>query len=101
MQPELVRYYHAVVGFPTKPTWVAVIKNRQFALWLGLTAKAFTKHFLELEETAKGYATRQEAASAQQRLQLVMACTVTTMTTTQHPNLINHHAQQQNSAKYT
>jgi hypothetical protein len=53
MQPELVRYYHAAVGFPTKPTWVAVIKNRQFASWPGLTAKSVTKHFLELEETTK------------------------------------------------
>ena len=26
-QPELIRYYHATAGFPTKPTWVAVIKN--------------------------------------------------------------------------
>jgi hypothetical protein len=55
IQPELVRYYHAPVGFPTKPTWVAAIKNRQFALRPGLTAKAVTKHFLELEETAKGH----------------------------------------------
>jgi hypothetical protein len=54
-QPELVRYYHAAVGVPTKPTWVAAIKNRQFALWLGLTAKAVTKHFPELEETTKGH----------------------------------------------
>ncbi len=29
------------------------IKNRQFALWLGLTAKAVTKHFRESEETTK------------------------------------------------
>jgi hypothetical protein len=27
MQPELVRYYHAAAGFPTKPTWIAVIKK--------------------------------------------------------------------------
>ncbi len=27
-QPELVHYYHAVAEFPTKPTWVAVIKKR-------------------------------------------------------------------------
>jgi hypothetical protein len=38
-QPELIRYYHAAVGFPTKPTWVTAIKNRQFASWPGLTAK--------------------------------------------------------------
>ena len=25
-QPELVRYYHAASGFPTKPTWLAAIK---------------------------------------------------------------------------
>ncbi len=28
MQPELVRYYHAAAGFPTKPTWIAAIKNK-------------------------------------------------------------------------
>jgi hypothetical protein len=55
MQPELACYYYAVAGFPTKPTWVAVIKNRQFASWLGFTAKSVTKHFLELEETTKGH----------------------------------------------
>ena len=54
-QPELIRYYHAAAGFPTKPTWVAAIKNRQFALWPGLTAKAATKHFPESEETTKGH----------------------------------------------
>jgi hypothetical protein len=31
-QPELVRYYHAAAGFPTKPTWLKAIKNEQFAL---------------------------------------------------------------------
>jgi hypothetical protein len=30
-QPELVRYHHASVGFPTKPTWLAAIKNKHFA----------------------------------------------------------------------
>ncbi len=30
-QPELVRYYHAAAGFPTKPTWVKAINNKQFA----------------------------------------------------------------------
>ena len=54
-QPELVRYYHAAAGFPTKPTWIAAIKNRQFASWPGLTAKAAAKHFPESEETMKGH----------------------------------------------
>ena len=30
-QPELVRYHHAAAGFPTKPTWLTAIKNKQFA----------------------------------------------------------------------
>jgi hypothetical protein len=31
-QPELVRYHHAASRFPTKPTWLKAIKNKQFAL---------------------------------------------------------------------
>ncbi len=38
-QPELVRYHHASAGFPTKPTWLAAIKNKQYASWPGLTAE--------------------------------------------------------------
>ena len=30
-QPELVRYYHAAVGFPAKPLWLKAIKNKQYA----------------------------------------------------------------------
>jgi hypothetical protein len=33
-QPKLVHYSHAAAGFPTKPTWLKAIKNKQFALWL-------------------------------------------------------------------
>ena len=36
-QPELVRYYHAAAGFPTKPSWLKAIKNKQYASWPGLT----------------------------------------------------------------
>jgi hypothetical protein len=43
------------VGFPTKPTWITAIKNKQFASWPGLTTKAVAKHFPELEETTKGH----------------------------------------------
>jgi hypothetical protein len=31
MQPELIQYLHAAAGFPTKPTWIKAIKNKQFA----------------------------------------------------------------------
>ena len=29
-KPELVQYLHAAAGFPTKPTFLAVIKNKQY-----------------------------------------------------------------------
>jgi hypothetical protein len=39
-QPKLIWYLHVAAGFPMKPTWIAAIKNQQFASWPGLTAKA-------------------------------------------------------------
>ena len=54
-QPELVRYYHAAAGFPTKPSWLKAIKNKQYASWPGLTWEAVNKHFPESEETLKGH----------------------------------------------
>jgi len=54
-QPELVRYHHEAAGFPTKPTFLAAIKNKQFPSWPRLTVEAVRKHFLESEETHKGH----------------------------------------------
>ncbi len=54
-QPELVQYYHATAGFPTKPTWLKAIKNIQFASWPGLTADAVNRHYPDSEETPKGH----------------------------------------------
>ncbi len=51
-QPKLVRYYHPVAGFPTKPTWVQAIKNQQFASWPGLTFDVINCHFPDSEETS-------------------------------------------------
>ncbi len=39
-QPELVWYHHTSKGFPTKPTWLAAIKNKHFTSWLKLTPDA-------------------------------------------------------------
>jgi len=36
-QPEIVRYYHAAAGFPTKPTWLRAINNGHYMSWPGLT----------------------------------------------------------------
>jgi hypothetical protein len=54
-QPELVQYYHAAAGFPTKPTWLKAIKNMQFASWPGLTADAVNRHYPDSKETPKGH----------------------------------------------
>ncbi len=55
MQPELVCYYHAAAGFPTKPTWVKAIRNKQFASWQGLTVDTVKCHYPDSEETPKGH----------------------------------------------
>jgi hypothetical protein len=54
-QPELVRYYHAAAGFPTKPTWLKAIKNKQYASWPGLSIDAVMRHYPDTEETPKGH----------------------------------------------
>ena len=55
LQPKLVRYYHAVAGFPTKPLWLKAMKNKQYASWPGLTWEAVNRNFPESEETLKGH----------------------------------------------
>ena len=55
-QPELVRYFHAAAGFPTKPTWLNAIKKGFYTSWPGLTDKIVQKYFPESEETWKGHA---------------------------------------------
>ncbi len=50
-----MRYLHAAVGLPTKPTWIAAIKNKQYASWSGLIVKAVAKHFPESDKTTKGH----------------------------------------------
>ncbi len=54
-QPELVRYQHATAGYPTQPTWLKAIMNKQFSSWPGLTAEAVRKHYPESEETHTGH----------------------------------------------
>ena len=54
-QPELVQYYHVAAGFPTKPSWLKAIKNKQYTSWPGFTWEAVNKHFPESEETLKGH----------------------------------------------
>jgi hypothetical protein len=58
MQPELVQCLQALAGFPTKPTWLKAIKNKQFASWPGLTTEAVRRHFPDSDETHKGHGRR-------------------------------------------
>jgi hypothetical protein len=55
MQLELVGYYHTTAGFPTKPTWIKAIRNKQFALWPGLTVDPVKHHYPDSKETPKGH----------------------------------------------
>ena len=50
-----MQYYQAAAVFPTKPSWLKAIKNKQYASWSGLTWEAVNKHFPESEETLKGH----------------------------------------------
>jgi hypothetical protein len=52
---ELVQYYHAAAGFPTKPSWLKAIKYKQYASWPGFTWEVVNKHFPKSEETLKGH----------------------------------------------
>ncbi len=54
-QPKLIGYLHKAAGCPTKQTWIAAIKKKQFASWPGLTAKAIAKQYPESKETMKGH----------------------------------------------
>ena len=54
-KPELVRYYHAAAGFPTKPSWLAAIRNGHYRKWPGLDATIAAKYFPESHETWRGH----------------------------------------------
>jgi hypothetical protein len=55
MQSKFVHYYHAAAGFPTKPTWLKAIKNKQFASWPGLMADVVNCHYPDSYKTLKGH----------------------------------------------
>jgi hypothetical protein len=50
-----VRYYRVAAGFPTKPSWLKAIKNKQYVSWSGLTWQAANKHYPKSEATLKGH----------------------------------------------
>ena len=52
---EVVWFLHAALGFPTKQTLLAAIRNNQLTSFPGLTAEAVARHFPESDETQKGH----------------------------------------------
>ena len=54
-QPQLIRYYHAAVGFPTQRTWLTAIANGHYQSWVGLSEAAVRRHFQESTETWRGH----------------------------------------------
>ena len=54
-KPELIRYLHVAVGFPTKTTWLATIRNYHYASWPALNVADAAKYFPEAEEVWKGH----------------------------------------------
>ena len=52
---EVIRFLHAALGFPTKPTLLAAIRNKQLTTFPGLMVEAANKHFPDSDETQKGH----------------------------------------------
>ena len=50
-----MRYYHAAAGFPTKPTWLAAIKNNHYKFWPGLSEKLVSKYFPDASQVYRGH----------------------------------------------
>jgi len=69
---EIIRYYHAVAGFPTKATWLEMIDIGSYATWPGLTVEAARKHYPESEETVKGHMRKQKAGIRSTKKQLII-----------------------------
>jgi hypothetical protein len=55
---QVVAWYHAAAGYPTKATWLKAIAAGFYTSWPLLTTKAVKKHFPEAPETAKGHMLR-------------------------------------------
>jgi hypothetical protein len=55
---QVIAWYHAAAGYPTKTTWLKAIEAGFYATWPMLTTKAVRKHYPETKETPKGHMKR-------------------------------------------
>ena len=56
---QTLQYLHALVGFPVKEAFLAVVRARNYATWPGLTTTLIAKHFPDLDKMQKGHMKRQ------------------------------------------
>jgi hypothetical protein len=52
---QSLMYFHAVVGFPVKETFLEAVRTRNYATWPGLMTTLNAKHFPDSDETQKGH----------------------------------------------
>jgi hypothetical protein len=52
---EVICFGHAALGFPTKPTLLKAIHNKNLATFPGMSADNINKFFPESDETQKGH----------------------------------------------
>ena len=52
---EILAFYHAAAGWPTKPTWAAAIKRNAYASWPGLDEQMVNKHHTQTIPTILGH----------------------------------------------
>ena len=41
--PQLIKYFHAAAGFPTKTTWLEALNNGHYSSWIGLSQKTLPR----------------------------------------------------------
>jgi hypothetical protein len=52
---QLLMYFHAAAGFPTKESFTDAVRAGNYATWPGLTTTLISKHFPNSDETQKGH----------------------------------------------
>jgi hypothetical protein len=52
---QVIKWMHAVCGYPVKSTWIKAVKAGNFVGWPLLTEKNIAKYYPETEETPKGH----------------------------------------------
>ena len=67
---EVIAWYHAAAGYPTKATWLKAISAGFYATWPLLTVKAVKKYYPEAEETPKGHMRRVKSGIRSTKAQL-------------------------------